>query len=216
MQYIFDNLILEKEEFKEIEKINYDITYKDFNKLKSIKTNQIFLKNLCKKFKLNVTGNKTLLKQRLYYYLKGSYYANKIISGWRKYINNKILKARGPGFKNRENCINKTDFFSMDNITDISDSQFISYKDIDNNIYGFDILSIYNLIEINKEKSQNPYNRNVLPDELHENIIIILKYSKFINNKINVKINDNKSECFKTKIIELVQYINNLGNYVNY
>lgn len=216
MQYLFNNLILEKEEITEIEKINYDIIFKDYNKFKTIKAKQIFLKNLCKKNNLNVTGNKTLLKQRLYYYFKGSYYSNKIIKCWKHFVEKKISKARGPGYNNREICINNTDFFSMDNIYDISDIQFISFKDKDNNIYGFDILSIYNLIKINKKKSQNPYNRNLLPDELEKNINIIIKYSKFLNNTINIKITDDKPECFKTKIIELVQYINNLGNYVNY
>jgi len=216
MQFIFEKLILEKEDFTEIEKINYDITCKDYDKLKTIKSTHIFLKNLCKKYKLNITGNKTLLKQRLYYYLKASYYVNKIIKCWKKFINKKVIKARGPAFKNREICINKTDFFSMDSIIDISDNQFISFKDTDDTIYGFDILSIYNLIKINKKKSQNPYNRNILPDKLEKNINIILKYSKFLNYNINIKITDNKPVCFKTKLIDLVQYINYLGNYVNY
>lgn len=216
MKYIFENLILEKNEIKEIEKINYDIKYKDYNKFKTIKTTQHYLKNLCKINNLNITGNKTILKQRLYYNFKGSFFSNKIKKIWKQYVFKKILLARGPACFKRELCINPKDFFSMDSLNDISFNQFISFKDVDNNIYGFDILSIYNLIKLEKTKALNPYNRNKLPTELKNNIDIIVKYSKFLNNNIETEINNEKPECYKTKIIELVQHINNLGNYVNY
>lgn len=216
MVFIYNNLILDKETIRETEIINYDIKYKDYNKFKTIKTSQIYLKNLCKTNTLPVTGTKTILKQRLYYFYKGSYYSNKIKNIWKKYIAKKILVARGPGYKNRNLCINKIDFFSLDNIINISDDQFISFKDIDNNIYGFDILSIYNLIKIDKQKSLNPFNRNKLPSILEDNINLILKYSKIIKKKILIDLENEKKKCFKSTIIELTQNINNLGNYVNY
>ena len=49
-----------------------------------------------------------------------------------------------------------------------------------------------------------------------KHILLFFKKNYNIINIINIKINDNTPECFKTKIIDLVQYINNLGNYVNY
>lgn len=216
MNFVYSSLIIEKNEIKELEKINYDINLKDYNKFKTIKVKQIFLKNLCKKYNLNITGNKTILKQRLFYYFKGSYFSNKIKKIWKMYIFNKLKKARGPAIFNRKMCINTTDFFSMDKLSDISENQFISYKDNDNNIYGFDLLSIYNLIDINKSKSQNPYNRNKIPDNLKNNIKLILKYSRFLKISVDIKINSENNESYKSKIIDLIQFINSLGNYVNY
>jgi hypothetical protein len=216
MVYIFNNLILDKETIRETDKINYNIQFKDYNKFKTIKTSQLYLKNLCKINNLNVTGTKSILKQRLYYFFKGSYYSNKIKKIWKKYIAKKIRIARGPGYINRKLCINKIDFFSLDNIINISDDQFISFQDIDNNIYGFDILSIYNLIKIDKQQTLNPFNRNKLPNILEDNINLIIKYSKILKNNILIDLEDDEIVCFKTTIIELIQHVNNLGNYVNY
>ena len=68
----------------------------------------------------------------------------------------------------------------MDAITDIPYPQFFSYKDSDNMIYGFDIMSLYNLIT-KKDDSEvlNPYTRNPLHPRVKRNFTSLLFLSKF-------------------------------------
>jgi hypothetical protein len=98
--------------------------------------------------------------------------------------------------------------------------QFFSFKDKDNFIYGFDLLSIYNLIFPNNSKvfvnNNNPYNRNTLPNDVIDNIRRILKISKILKHNVVLKnIQDNVCIGKKTelRILDLFQNINALGNY---
>ena len=56
---------------------------------------------------------------------------------------------------NRNLCINDTEILTLDSVKDIDYNQFYSYVDDNNFIYGFDIKSLYNLIQNNK--LENPY-----------------------------------------------------------
>ena len=62
-----------------------------------------------------------------------------------RYLN----KLRGPALRTRK-CTNETDFFTLMDLKEIPEEQFISYKDNDGFTYGFDICSIYNMIVVEK------------------------------------------------------------------
>ena len=80
-----------------------------------------------------------------------------------------FVRHHGIGYWDRSILTNDTDFFSTDRIQDISGSMFLSYKDEQNHVYGFDIRSLNSLYtrssQIN-EPAQNPFTRTDLPEWL--------------------------------------------------
>ena len=97
--------------------------------------------------------------------------------------------------------------------------QFFSYKDVDGFIYGFDITSLYNLIQKTEYGSiKNPYNRNKIPSDVNICILNIIRLSKVLKFPLTLKIQDvaeiiTQQKSLEMKIIELFQNINALGNY---
>lgn len=98
----------------------------------------------------------------------------------RNYLKDKKIRLHGPAINNRELCNNPTDFYSFDDLKEIEDKFFFSYKDSDGFIYGFHIESFINLIS-NDTEPTNPYNR-----------ILITKKNKDIAVKIWQQLSKNK------------------------
>ena len=136
---------------KKVEKINDDdIILPTFNNYESILNynyNKEQLKKLLKHYKLKLSGSKKEVTIRIYCFLRLSYFAVKIQKNFRGIIQRKYNFLHGPALLKREICTNITDFFTMEDLSEIPYSQFISYKDADNFVYGFDIISLYNLIQ---------------------------------------------------------------------
>ena len=108
----------------------------------------------------------------------------------------------------------------MDPISEISYTQFFSFKDTDDMIYGFDILSLHNLIVKNGKTTTNPYNRNIIKTNIKNNINKLIKFGSFINEKLDIDIEDVNANLDPKKIMELrikslFQEIDSLGNYTN-
>ena len=199
--------------------------YKTLNILFEYNYNIQQLKIFLKHYKLKTTGTKKQLTLRLYFYLIFSKFSIQIQKVIRGNFQRKCNNLRGPALLNRSLCNNKNDFLSFENMDEINGFQFFSYKDKDNFVYGFDILSIYNLIftkkgntiTINKD-NKNPYNRNEIPDFVISKIKKILKIEKLLKNKINIKIKDinddvSYKKSIELKALEIFQLINSLGNY---
>lgn len=195
----------------------------DFNNLYNKKYTLVNLKLICKHYKIKSSGTKQELLERIYSFLKKTYYAIKIQRITKLYLIKKLNIYKGPALIKRSMCVNDTDFMSMDPINDISYYQFISYKDIDNYVYGFDIISLYNWLSTSIKDNKdivNPYNRNKLPTELIKNLRMAIKLSKTLKFNINVNIeNDNKSiklhQINNNKVIQLFQNIDELGFYTD-
>ena len=124
------------------------------------------LKQIAKEYKLKLTGNKSQLISRIYSYLHLSKIIIKVQKIIRGHIQRKYINSHGPGFKNRSLCVNNFDFLSMDELTTIEDKQFYSFKDDDGFIYGFDILSLYNLINKTDGVVKNPFNQQPLSPKI--------------------------------------------------
>lgn len=154
-----------------------DFIKKDLN-LKKLKAP--VLKHACKYYKLKVTGTKPILIERLtvlFLQIKSAIKIQKIIR-----MNQSITyyRNRGPAVNNRSICNNHTDFISMEPIEDIPFENFFSYKDKEGFIYGFDIVSLINLIKSSR-KIENPYNRTIFTDEIKNNIIKLYNCTCFVN-----------------------------------
>lgn len=135
-----------------------------------------------------------------------------------KYFNkNKKYLIHGPAMFNRNLCNNETDFCTFDDLIDIPNDEFFSYKDNDNFIYGFHIDSIYRLIK-EKKNSLNPYNREPIPNRIKDNVIKIHSiYKKKYSDKKDDLNKKNESINIQAKniIISVMQKIDCLDFRTN-
>lgn len=179
------------------------------------------LKSIAQNYKLKISGIRSELVNRIYIYLRLSHFIIKIQKLFRGFLPRRFNFYHGPALRNRTLCTNNTDFISMEEISLIQSSQFFSFKDIDGFIYGFDILSLYNLIlKSGKTNLKNPYNRNNLPEYVSKYIASIIRIGKILNINIDIAIVDDKTTLSLQKLVELrslelFQNIDYLGNYSN-
>ena len=176
------------------------------------------LKKLCTKYKISKCGNKEELIKRLYEYCKNSAGPLKIQKVFRGFLNRRLHKLQGPALMNRKICTNDTDFFTMDDMVEIPATQFYSYRDDDNFVYGFDIVSLYNLIKKEGLYAKNPYNRNEFDNKVKENVMNMIRISKVLKIPVDIDIKNEVMDPVKRmelKILELFQTMNSYGNYAN-
>ncbi len=135
-------------------------------------------KSLKKGILFNILSTKI---NRLNHYTKNSEKIQKIQVRYKEKYKNQQALIRGEGYLNRELCNNKEDFFTYENVDNIDDRYFFSYKDKSNFVWFFDIRSLYKLIEM---KQPNPY--TMIPfDEF-----VIVRANKIIENlkKYNISV----------------------------
>ena len=189
----------------------------EFELLKSKNYNLKQLRESCKKHGLKKTGNKDTLENKLYNYLRLSNSAEKIQKHMKGYLMRMYLRLKGPGFMNRKVCTNDTDFYSLDGLNEIPHYQFFSYEDDSNFIYGFDILSIFNMyVNNNRKDITNPYNREEVPHEVMENLKKLIRLTHILKFPLEItiqKTNLNGQQQMNQDALEIFQHINSLGNY---
>lgn len=180
----------------------------------------IVLKNTLKNYGLKIKGNKTQMIETLQnhynslvYYFPYEEKIKFIQKNFKKYIQEKNIKLRGPALYNRKLCNNKEDFYSFELIEQLPNERFFSYGDIDGFIYGFEIKSFFKLLENNME---NPYNRKNIPTEAIINFNNLLEQEK-TKELINEKENENLTEQqkFNGKVLKIFQQIEFLTSSVN-
>jgi hypothetical protein len=157
---------------------------------------------------------KNILYKEVYDYLKNSFYTSKIQKKWRNYIIQKFNSTQGPAMFNRSICNNIEDFLTTENMKEISYYFFISYLDKDGFIYGFNIISVYNLIL--KNNPSNPYTRNPFSKQfvsMINNRIILNRVLKQTYHSIHEEI---PIHTIDHKIMSLFQKIDSLGNYTQH
>ena len=217
------NKNINKNNFKRENMISGDIdipTFSQYNLIVDIKYNVPQLKTIAKYYKIKINGNKHELISRIHSYLFLSMHILKIQRTFRAFIQKKYNKYHGPAIIKRELCNNPCDFFTMDELKDIPFDQFFSYKDTDGFIYGFDIVSMHNLIYSCNGIIQNPYNRIPISSEIIENFKNLIKLSKILRIDVCTEITNIEDEIsnekiIELKIIEIFQTIDSLGNYSN-
>ena len=194
--------------------------FSEHNMLLQYNYNVQQLKSIASHYKLKMNGNKTELITRIYSFLYLSNFITRAQKRIRGYLLRKYNKLHGPGFKNKNVCTNTTDFFTMDPLTELSNKQFFSFEDADGFIYGFDLLSIYNLIYKCDGQIKNPYNRLPISSKNIEKFRDLLRLSHILKIPVCTEIKDIHEEISIKKSIELraltlFQNIDALGNYSN-
>lgn len=209
---------------KKLEKIDGELeTIPDFDEyelLLKYNYNIKQLKQIAKEHKLKITGNKQQLVSRIYSYLYLSHLVIRVQKIIRGCLQRKYNNIHGPAFKNRSLCTNNFDFLSMDELTNIPNEQFFSFKDDDGFIYGFDILSLHNLIYKCNGAVKNPFNQQPLTSKVIENFRSLLRVSRVLKINILTELSDVTKEVSDKKSVELraltlFQNIDALGNYSN-
>jgi hypothetical protein len=194
------------------------LTIYTYEQLKTEKYKMDELRKLCMQYKVSRAGNKEEITKRLYDYCKNSIVPLKIQKVVRGFLHRKLIKLRGPAFRKRNVCTNETDFFTMDEMHEIPYEQFYSYKDMDGFIYGFNILSLHNLISKEGDTTKNPYNRNSITSDIKQDIRRIVKLSALLKMPLDIVIKQDiidPRKRMELRILELFQTINSYGNYAN-
>lgn len=138
------------------------------------------LKEVCKTYKLCISGRKQEVIDRItthFNKIRNSivlqkytrrYLVNIVISNYKK---NKVL---------RDQCVNDTDFSTLDPLNEIAPDHLYCYMDTDKFTYGFNIISLIELLR-NNHKISNPYNRTSITRKQQNNIISVYNMSILIN-----------------------------------
>ena len=206
-----DDIIITNEDSNKIIK-NFDY----FNDKSYNKTSLNILKKTVKHLQLKINcKNKRVLYDSIYdYYKNFKYYKDnedKIIKIQALYKGLYLRKKYGPGLVNRKIINNDYDLLSCEKTDKIKLEYFISFKDIDNFVYAFDIRTLKKLLEYSNE---NPYNKKIISTNIIHTINNRLERMK--KNNINIGIKANKltaKQEYRQKIIEIFQIIDELGNY---
>lgn len=179
-----------------------------------------FLKYICKEYKLKISGNKSELINRIYFFLFHSNFAIKIQKNYRRYLRIKYNKLLGPALFKPSLCTNFTDFLTFEKIEKIRYSNFFSYEGENKKIWGFNIISFYNLFSKSNKDVLNPYTREKIDIINYEKMKKIIKISKILKHSINTKLNNSTQiisgkKKIELKCLEIFQIIENLGNYTD-
>jgi len=238
LEYYFNLPIKSKKAFIKLVSEDFNVPdYKEYNNLLTINYSVSQLKLIAKYHKLKTTGNKEYLKKRLYNYLYFSYAIIIIQKSVRYNLTKKYIKLHGPGFYNKTLCSNDIDFCTLDNLNNIPYNQFISFKDDNDHIYGFDILSLYNLFmkvtknnktrtssELNSASStllnvQNPFTNIFFSYNVLKQLLEYIRLSNLLKIHIDLNYDDlahlSINKQAEMKILTLFQRIDSLGNYTN-
>jgi hypothetical protein len=176
------------------------------------------LKEICKIYKLKVSGNKTQLVDRINKHLRETTAATRIQRAFRTHLIRQYNYFKGNHLRNT--CVNETDFYSLDELSDVTYEQFFAFKDVGGHVYGWDIASLWNLLVRTKpgEKLVNPYNCQPFPAEMWNSLNTVFRLSKalHISVKFNVDVDESYVNSFESKLLSTFQHINSLGNYTDH
>ena len=195
-------------------------TIKNMDLLVSCNYNLNQLKLIAKTYKLKVTGTKPVLLSRIYNYLYFSLNVTKIQKYIRGYLQRKYMLAHGPAYFKRDLCTNACDFLTFDEVKEIPLEQFFSYKDEDGLIYGFDLLSLNNLLFKTNGPIKNPFTTKLIPKYVLDDFKSLIRISRVLKVNILTEIRNVNEDITETKSVELrtitlFQNIDALGNYSN-
>jgi hypothetical protein len=130
------------------------------------------IKSVCKLYGLRVSGTKPVLIKRLLDFFIQTNAAIRIQSNLRRRLVIRWKFLHGPAMRDVSACVNQTDFVSMEALGEIDKRYIYSYTDDKQFTYGFNVLSLIQLLH-NDTSPANPYNRNPFtPKELDDIIFL--------------------------------------------
>jgi len=203
----------------------------EYEKIKTAKYSLADLKELCSHYGIKKSGTKPDLTQRIHTFLKQTYFIQRIQRSFKTFLSRKYRLLCGPGYLHTSKCVNDTDFYTFDKLSNIKPMELFTYLDIDNKIYGFHVASLFHLIITSYPTITNPYNRNIIPSSIIKNVYEKLIYGSLLGFHVSVKLDEDDNNPDKDDesmniatgisrekqeelfIVDLFQHINTLGNY---
>jgi hypothetical protein len=111
-------------------------TYREISKIDLSTVKLPELKKYARDLNIKVSGNKAEVKARIETQIRLIISAIKIQKTFRGHMVLEWMKLKGT----RENCVNDTDFYTLEPLNEIPYLYFIKYVDVSHNVnYGFDI-----------------------------------------------------------------------------
>jgi hypothetical protein len=150
-----------KTDFSHVEYFN---EFKD----KMVKYKLSDLKNIAKFNRLKGMKTKKDHLQKIHAHFEKIHNAIKIQKTCRGFFVRLFLKTKGD-VKQREKCVNDTDFYTLDPLSEINEKELFFIKDDKDFVYGFSVKSLANMFRKNGNII-NPYNRNAFNGEQIHNI----------------------------------------------
>ena len=108
------------------------LNFSEYDLIISKNYNVSQLKSICRYYKLKISGNKKELIKRAWNFLRFSKFANIIQKMWRGFIIREYTVTR-----KIKDCVNSTDFLSLEDLKNIPKQQIFCFKDEDKFVYGF-------------------------------------------------------------------------------
>jgi hypothetical protein len=213
-----ENTIIKKKSVKIISSNDFKIPkYNEYDDLNNKKYTLVQLKEICKYYKLKISGTKKVLIERCYEYLYYSFYTIKIQSCIRGYLIRKYLNTHGPALYNRKLCVNDTDFYTLDPIDTLPHYQFYSFEE-NGYIYGFDMCSLQNLFINNS--ILNPYTRQPIHKDVLTRFRLAIQLSNILGYKPILTLENDSNQLSPKqqqilRINNVFHEIDSLGNYSN-
>ncbi len=225
------------------EGIIYDLDDYSKNPTLLVKFKLIELKQIAKSHKLHVSGNKTIIKERIIKYFLCVKSAKRIQSIFRGHIVRLWIKLHSNNYKSND-CVNETDFYTLEPLNTILFENWYSYTDTSGFKYGFDMYSLIELSTQNMSDIRNPYTREAIPKHDYFDLYTLaclnyimcpsiaknkhvmknprLSISAAVNNDIAIsqrgirRLHDVRMMSVTQRIIAVFIEIDRLGNYTNY
>ncbi|MFY7731633.1 MAG: SAP domain-containing protein [Flavobacterium sp.] len=177
------------------------------------------LKKISRENGLFVSGAKPLLIERI----QKHFARIKRIIQCQSYVRRNLvmsrLKMRGPALTpgKRKLCVNDTDFFTLEPISEIEPDNFFSYQDEKGLVYGFDVKSLSMMYD-SQGSLMNPYNRYVFTGEILQRINSLIRKPKTRTNdeaemETFNRLIELRTKPIQTRITDIFYEIDRLGNY---
>jgi hypothetical protein len=122
------------------------------------------------------------------------------------------IRKGGPAFYVRDQLVNDTDFVSMDPLVSLNSEYFFSYTEA-KQLYGFDLRSIYTLIQ--QTNPLNPYTRSPIPITVTDHVrkrVMTLEALKLPVHWVPIEPLTPEQQT-RMRIVDLFTIINELNYY---
>lgn len=142
-----------------------------------------------------------------------SQHSIKIQKLWRNHFIRSYNKTVGPSYRKFELSNNIDDFLTTEKIKDIDYYYYFSFRDKDNFIYTFHLVSIISLLDKNIKK--NPYNRSDFDETLICCLRKRMRYNKILKKTQEFQNYKSEPTSINDRVNHLFHHMDQLGNYTS-